>query len=104
MNSTHSNTCATCGALLLVPVTTKRARSIAAAIRQCLDVAPMTVDELEHHLRVGHQSISARVHEMASRGVLVPIGTRPGRSGRPCRIWRTRTLAEQSAAAEGFAP
>ena len=47
----------------------------------------LTVDELEIVTGMPHQTVSARVHEMAKLGTIVDTGKRPTRSGRNAAVW-----------------
>lgn len=49
----------------------------------------LTVDELERLTGRPHQSVSARVHELESVGVLYSCGMRQTRSGRWASVWAT---------------
>jgi predicted transcriptional regulator len=56
-------------------------------------VLGLTVDELEKQLRLPHQSVSARVHELAHAGSIKPAKVdgkpvkRPTRMGRPAVVF-----------------
>lgn len=59
-------------------------RQIYAALRQ----HPRTCDAIEADLGMTHQTASARVHELAKAGLIVPEAKRPTRSGRMATVWR----------------
>lgn len=52
-----------------------------------------TADEVEAALCGRHQTISARVNELARAMAIVPLGNRKTRSGRSAIVWVAATVA-----------
>lgn len=61
-------------------------RKILAALRA---TDGLTIYELERATGLDHVAIARRLPELQSQGAAVPTDeTRPGSTGRPCRVWR----------------
>lgn len=99
-----SATCPACGGLVLDLKLARSGGSVVDRIKEALSQMPMTVEELERHLRVGRQSVSGRVTELYRRGVLDRVGVRMGSGGRPVKIYTLCTAEQRRSRAEGFAP
>ena len=55
---------------------------------ECAGPQGLTVDDLERLTKLGHQSVSARVHELKAGGCIVAAGKRTNPSGKPATTWR----------------
>jgi transcription initiation factor IIE alpha subunit len=60
---------------------------IGVRVFRCIEERPQTCDEVEISLGLTHQTCSATINKLMRDGVIISIGKRNTRSGRPACVW-----------------
>lgn len=67
-----------------------------ARVYACIAAEPSTCDEVEQRLAARHQTVSARIYELARDGAIVDTGDRRlTTSGRYAAVWAAATQPRQ---------